>query len=117
MASTDRCSESSSQAREYPPWEARQNELKATGISSEGGLNDFESCFYTFKDLPAMLDSSFEEAEAQKFSESYAPVCGLRDLVIRRMLTEHRRSDLSRVSQSCPESPDWFEEGIGPTLP
>jgi hypothetical protein len=59
---------------EYPLWEKRENELKATGITIEGGLNDFESCFYTFKDLPGKLKASCNSAEARVFSENYGPV-------------------------------------------
>lgn len=74
----------------YPLWEQRQNELKATGVTIEGGLNDFESCFYTFKDLPAKLTSSFNEAEARQFSKNYGsvrnPLLFLR--LIERMLTK-----------------------------
>jgi hypothetical protein len=58
----------------YPLWEQRQNELKATGVTIEGGLNDFESCFYTIKDLPGKLDSSFKDGEAGSFSAGYRDV-------------------------------------------
>jgi hypothetical protein len=76
------------QGEEYPLWEKRQNELKATGLSVEGALNDLEACFYITRDLPRQLmDScekagypgqlfvSFGKAEAQEFSNSYASVC------------------------------------------
>jgi hypothetical protein len=72
---------------EYPAWEYRQALVGATGVTIQGGLDDFEFCFYTFKDLAGKLDSSINEAEAQKFSEDYASVCGLRDTAIRWMLT------------------------------
>jgi hypothetical protein len=71
----------------YPVWEEFQNEVKATGGSIQRGLDDFERCFYALRYLPARLDSSFGEAEAQKFSEGYAPVCSLYDSAIKWMLT------------------------------
>jgi hypothetical protein len=72
----------------YPKWELRQILLRATGVTIEGGLNDFESCFYTFKDLPAKLDESFKEAKAQNFYEGYASVCELYDRVTGRILMQ-----------------------------
>lgn len=58
----------------YPLWEQRQNELKATGITIEGGLNDFESCFYTLKSIPAKLENTLNGEEAREFYNAYAPV-------------------------------------------
>ena len=58
----------------YPLWEQRQNELRATGVTIEGGLNDFESCFYTLKSIPSKLEKSLNLEEAQEFYRAYAPV-------------------------------------------
>lgn len=73
----------------YPSLVDQKHAMGRTAISIEGGLHDFETCFYIFKDLAARLDSSFQEAEAQKFSEQYGPVSGLcdSDIVIRRTPT------------------------------
>lgn len=58
----------------YPLWETRQNANKATGITIEGGLKDFESCFYALKSIPDKFKESLNDAEARAFANAYPDV-------------------------------------------
>jgi hypothetical protein len=71
----------------FTSWEKRQNMFGGTGVTIQGGLDDFEGCFNIYKELPEQLTSSLNEAEAKIFADNYKPVCPLYDSVARRMLT------------------------------
>lgn len=58
----------------YPIWEERQNANMATRVTIEGGLKDFEACFYTLKSIPDKFKEIFNEAEARAFANAYPDV-------------------------------------------
>jgi len=67
-----------SDEHDYSSWEQvqRQKMLATTGVTIQGGLDDFECCYRHYHRLPWELEASLTEEEATIFAENYKPVCG-----------------------------------------